>query len=139
MQRITGAARFGTGRVVPALLLTVLLAALVVATLAVCGCGEKAAEPATQPLDAAKDVAAKAAVLAIATGVKAQVALTGEAPAEASQATLGAFVSPWPDNPFTGAPMQPGDGPGDYVYRSLGGAGYELAVRLADGSLAAAP
>ncbi len=55
-------------------------------------------------------------MLAIATGVKAHVATSGEAPADASQATLGAFVSPWPDNPFTGAPMAPGSNPGDYVY-----------------------
>ncbi len=78
-------------------------------------------------------------MLAIATGVKAHVATTGEAPPDASQATLGAFVSPWPDNPFTKAPMQSGDGPGDYVYRQLGGGAYELSVYLSDGTLSPAP
>ena len=42
--------------------------------------------------------------------------LEQHAPADASQATLGGFVDPWPTNPFTNAPMQQGDGVGDYVY-----------------------
>ena len=119
---------------------TVLTLALAVSVACgVCGCAEEAAEPVTGPVDQAKDLAAKAAVLAIATGVKAHVATTGEAPADASQATLGAFVSPWPDNPFTGAPMQAGSGPGDYVYRQLDGSAYELSVYLSDGTLSPAP
>ncbi|MEE4275144.1 MAG: hypothetical protein V2J16_04680 [Thermoleophilia bacterium] len=115
------------------------LALVVSAACLICACGGEAAEPVTAPLDQAKDLAAKAAVLAIATGVKAHVATTGEAPAEASQATLGAFVSPWPDNPFIGAPMQAGSSPGDYVYRQLSGGAYELSVHLSDGTLSPAP
>lgn len=116
-----------------------ILALAVSAACGVCGCAEEAAEPVTAPVDQAKDLAAKAAVLAIATGVKAHVATTGEAPADASQATLGAFVNPWPDNPFTGAPMAPGASPGDYVYRRIDGSAYELSVYLSDGTLAPAP
>jgi hypothetical protein len=122
---------------------TLALVAAVVAALAVSfvcgGCAEKAAESTAAPVDQAKDTAAKAAVLAIATGVKAYVATTGEAPPDASQATLGAFVSPWPDNPFTGAPVGPGSEPGDYVYRQLGDGAYELSVYLSDGTLSPAP
>ena len=120
-------------------LVAAVVALTVSAACGVCACGDEAAEPVTAPVDQAKDLAAKAAVLAIATGVPAHVATTGEAPADASQATLGGFVSPWPDNPFTGAPMQAGSSPGDYVYRALGGSSYELSVHLSDGSLAPAP
>jgi hypothetical protein len=109
------------------------------AAFGVLGCGDEAAAPVTAPVDQAKDLAAKAGVLAIATGVKAHVATTGEAPADASQATLGVFVSPWPDNPFTGAPMGPGSNPGDYVYEPLGDGAYELSVYLSDGTLSPAP
>ncbi|HSL96587.1 MAG TPA: hypothetical protein VLA35_11845 [Thermoleophilia bacterium] len=116
-----------------------IVALAVSAAFGIFGCGDEVTAPVTAPVDQAKDLAAKAAVLAIATGVKAHVATTGEAPADASQATLGAFVSPWPDNPFTGAPMQSGSSPGDYVYRALGGSSYELSVHLSDGSLAPAP
>lgn len=116
-----------------------LILALAVAAACGGGCAEKAAEPVTAPVDQAKDLAAKAAVLALGTGVKAHVATTGEAPPDASQATLGAFVSPWPDNPFTGAPMGPGSNPGDYVYEALGDGAYELSVHLSDGTLSPAP
>ena len=118
----------------------VLALGAVLVVLSVCGgCTEDAVEPPTGAVDKAKDVAAKAAVLAVATGVKAHVATTGEAPVDASQATLGSYVSPWPDNPFTGAPMQPGASPGDYIYRQLGGGAYELSVYLSDGSLSPTP
>jgi hypothetical protein len=102
------------------------------------GCAEKSAEPLTTGIDQAKDATAKAALLAVATGVRAHVASTGEAPADASQAALGGF-SPWPDNPFTGAPMSPGSDTGDYVYQRLEGGAYELSVYLSDGTLSPAP
>lgn len=128
----------GRARSLPAV--TALVAALALsAACLICACGGEAAEPVTAPVDQAKDLAAKAAVLAIATGVKAHVATSGEAPADASQATLGAFVSPWPDNPFTGAPMAPGSNPGDYVYDALADGDYELSVYLSDGTLSPAP
>lgn len=130
----------GRARSLPAAVALVAALVAVLAVSVVCGgCAEKAAESTTAPVDQAKDTAAKAVVLAIATGVKAHVATTGEAPPDASQTTLGAFVSPWPDNPFTGAPMQAGSSPGDYVYRQLGGGAYELSVHLSDGTLSPAP
>lgn len=128
------------GRTWPLLTAIVFAAALTLsAACGGCGCAADTVETPTTAIDQAKDVAAKAGVMAIATGVRAQVAMTGEAPADASQATLGSFVSPWPDNPFTKAPMQSGDAPGDYVYRQLGGGAYELSVYLSDGSLSPAP
>jgi hypothetical protein len=115
------------------------VAALAIIAAGLGGCAEKGAEPLTTGIDQAKDVTAKAALLAVATGVRAHVASTGEAPADAGQATLGGFVSPWPDNPFTGAPMSPGSDPCDYVYRRLEGGAYELSVYLSDGTLSPAP
>jgi hypothetical protein len=104
-----------------------------------CGCAEETIESPTTNIDQAKDVAAKMAILAVSTGVKAYVAVNQQAPPDASQGTLGGFVSPWPANPFTKAPLKAGDGPGDYVYKNLGGSSYELSVRLSDGSLSPAP
>jgi hypothetical protein len=47
---------------------------------------------------------------------------------------LGQMIR-WPNNPFTGRPMQPGEGKGDYVYEQVaGGKKYSLKGRLADGS-----
>ena len=128
------------GRTRPLLIAAVLVSALALsAACGGCGCAAETVESPTTAIDQAKDLAAKAGVLAIATAVKAHVATTGEAPADASQATLGSFLSPWPENPFTKAPMQPGDAPGDYVYRQLGGGAYELSVHLSDGTLSPAP
>ena len=53
----------------------------------------------------------------------------GTYPPEAvvTPARLGRYVDPWPVNPYTGAPMQPGAGAGDYDYVRLpGGEGYTL-------------
>ena len=73
-------------------------------------------ENTTGKIDVAKDAAVKAQLMMIKTGIQAYIATNGAAPPDASQATLGGFVNPWPTNPFTNAPMKPGDGVGDYVY-----------------------
>ena len=111
--------------------LPVAVAVLVAATLAlvVAGCGETAmTSPATQ-IDLAKNVAAKAEIVAVETGVRAYQAMNGRLPADASQATLGQLVSPWPKNPWTGGPMQPGTGKGDYSYAQTND-GFRLTVHL---------
>ncbi len=47
---------------------------------------------------------------------------------------LGQMTS-WPKNLFTGQPMQPGTGKGDYVYKTVdGGDSYSLVAYLSDGS-----
>ena len=47
---------------------------------------------------------------------------------------LGTYVDPWPVNPYTGGPMQPGGGPGNYDYVRLpGGEGYTLTGYGGDG------
>ncbi len=47
---------------------------------------------------------------------------------------LGGMTS-WPNNLFTGEPMQPGEGKGDYTYRQVaGGTQYSLVGHLSDGS-----
>jgi hypothetical protein len=53
----------------------------------------------------------------------------GTYPPEAvvTPARLGQYVEPWPANPYTGGLMQPGGGPGGYVYvRPPGGGGFTL-------------
>lgn len=47
---------------------------------------------------------------------------------------LGQMIR-WPNNPFTGQPMQPGQSEGDYVYKQVaGGKKYSLKGYLSDGS-----
>jgi hypothetical protein len=53
---------------------------------------------------------------------------------------IGALVDPWPDNAFTGAPMQPGSAPGDYTYEQLdAGQAYRLTGYLTDGATVVVP
>ncbi len=53
---------------------------------------------------------------------------------------VGAYVDPWPTNPFTGAPMQPGSAPGDYTYEQLdAGQTYRLTGYLSDGGTVVVP
>jgi hypothetical protein len=121
---------------------TVILLVIVLAGLLalVAGCGSKHNPiEAAANLDQAKDVSAKAGLLSIQMGVQSYMATTGAAPGDASQATLGSFVSPWPSNPFTKAPMAPGTGVGDYSYAAVGTTGYKLTVKLSDGSLYSLP
>ena len=56
-------------------------------------------------------------------------------PAIVTPKGLDGSVDPWPVNPFTDGPMQPGGGPGDYKYARLpGGKGYTLTGYGGDGS-----
>jgi len=110
-----------------------------VLTVAGCGLQERAVEDTTGKIDVARDATVKAQLMMIKTGIDAYVAMNGAAPADASKATLGGFVDPWPDNPFTEQPMQPGEGPGDYVFTPGPGAGYTLSVSLSDGKVYTAP
>jgi hypothetical protein len=121
------------------IILVVLLALGVAGAFAGCGCQDQAAEETTGKIDVAKDAAAKVELMSIKTGVQAFIASSNTLPADASQATLGGFVSPWPTNPWTQAPMKAGDAVGDYVYTPGTGTSYTLAVHLSDGSTYAAP
>ncbi len=120
-------------------IVVVVLALCVAGVAAGCGCGEAVEEQTGGQIDQAKDAAAKVQLMMIKTGIQAFIASSGQAPADASEATLGAFVSPWPVNPWTQEPMKAGDGVGDYVYTPGAGAEFTLAVHLSDGSTAAAP
>ena len=83
--------------------LAVVLLALAVlaaaATLPGCGLQDQAVENTSGKIDVAKDAAAKAQLMMIKTGVQAYIATNGSVPADASQATLGSFVTPWPVEP----------------------------------------
>jgi hypothetical protein len=120
-----------------AMIIAVALALIIAA--AGCGFQEQAAEKTTGQIDVAKDAAVKAQLMMIKTGVQAYIASNGALPPDASEATLGSVVQPWPVNPFTKAPMKPGEGVGDYVYTPGTGTGFTLAVHLSDGSTATAP
>jgi len=117
-----------------ALALVALVALAAAAALPGCGCQKQAVENTTGKIDVAKDAAVKAQIMSIQTGIQAFIASSGSAPSDASQATLGSFVNPWPTNPFTTAPMKPGTAAGDYVYTPGAGTAYTLAVNLSDGS-----
>jgi hypothetical protein len=122
-----------------ALALVALAVLAAAAALPGCGCQDQAVENTSGKIDVAKDGAAKAQLMMIKTGVQAYIASNGSVPADASEATLGSFVAPWPVNPFTKQPMAAGDAPGDYVYTPGAGTAYTLAVRLSDGSTYTAP
>ena len=121
------------------IVLGLLLALGVAGALAGCGLQDEAVEKTTGQIDVAKDATVKAQLMMIKTGIQAFVVTNGAAPPDASQATLGGVVSPWPANPFGNAPMKPGDGVGDYVYTPGAGTSYGLAVNLSDGSTYTAP
>jgi hypothetical protein len=121
-------------------LLLVALATLVVASgLPGCGCQDQAVENTTGKIDVAKDAAVKAQLMMIKTGISAYIATNGTLPPDASEATLGSFVAPWPVNPYTKQPMVAGDAPGDYVYTPGTGTSFTLGVHLSDGSTSTAP
>ncbi len=111
------------------------LVALIVAALAAVaiGCGATDIASPTSNIDMAKDEAMKASLLAIDTGIAAYIATADAAPPVVDQATIGAYVSPWPVNPWTNEPMKPGSDVGDYTYEVLGGRSYSLVGHLSDG------
>jgi hypothetical protein len=104
----------------------------VLLALALGACGKSPEVGAVEQIDQARNVAAKTEILSIETGIRAYQAMNGTLPAEASQLTLGQLVNPWPKNPWTQAPMQPGTGKGDYTYAQTND-GFILTVHL-DGS-----
>lgn len=46
---------------------------------------------------------------------------------------VASYLDRWPENPYTGEPMAPGDGPGDYTYLRDGGQ-YQLTGHFEDGA-----
>jgi hypothetical protein len=88
----------------------------------------------TKQIDKANDIAVQAGIRAIQIGIDTYTATNGAAPMTADQATLGSMISPWPKNPFTGAPMAPGPAKGDYGYSNLGGTQYSLVAHLSAGT-----
>jgi hypothetical protein len=114
----------------------VALAAVVLGVaFAVTACGAKDIQTPTATIDKAKDVAAKGEIMMVKTGIAAYVATNNAAPPMATQAVLGGFVDPWPQNPWTQAPMAPGKQPGDIVYAPGAGTSYTLGVVLAGGNV----
>jgi hypothetical protein len=122
--------------------ITLCLAAMLVAlalAAALGACGAKDIQTPTGTIDIAKDQAAKSEIMLIKTGVAAYAGMNGVAPPTASQDSLGAFVQPWPKNPWTKAPMVQGKSPGDIVYAPGAGTAYTLGVVVSDGTVYNAP
>jgi hypothetical protein len=47
---------------------------------------------------------------------------------------IAKYVEAWPDNPYSGGPMEPGKDPGDYTYERVStGRGYRITGHLQDG------
>jgi hypothetical protein len=84
------------------------------------------------------DAATAYGLVAIRRGLamwKAGGGKTYPPPNEVSSSGMLAKMIRWPTNMFTGQPMQPGQGKGDYTYRQLdGGKKYSLVAYLSDGS-----
>ncbi|MEI6450699.1 MAG: hypothetical protein WCP98_12250 [Actinomycetes bacterium] len=113
------------------------LLAVFVMPLLILGSIFSAVEKALPGIDRAAQV--RSGVRTIQTGIETWRAdnARGAYPPEAvvTPARLGRYVDPWPVNPYTGGPMQPGAGPGDYHYVRLpGGEGYRLTGYGGDGA-----
>ena len=78
----------------------------------------------------AKDAAVKEGVHAIQIGVQSYAVDNNDMyPSAATQAVIGADVTPWPKNPFTNAAMAPSNADGDYTYTVIG-SGFTLVGHL---------
>jgi hypothetical protein len=84
-------------------------------------------------LSIAKDQAAVSDATSVKLGIESYMATNGALPPAADQATLGEFVSPWPSNPWTNAPMKPGAEPGDLSYVPGSGSAFQLSVHVSGG------
>ncbi len=118
----------------------VLLAALALgAILALAACGAKDLTPPIQDIDLARNQSAKAEIMLVKTAISAYAATNGSLPPAATPAVLGSLADPWPTNPWTNAPMAPGDAKGDIVYTPGAGTSFTLGVHLSDGTVYTAP
>jgi len=86
-------------------------------------------------LTAARDAATNANIHAIQQGVDLYARDNNDVfPPDASPATLGAYVDPWPANPWTGAPMSTSSPyQGDCTYSLQSPLGYTITAYLAGG------
>jgi hypothetical protein len=109
------------------------------AILALAACGAKDVTPPVQDIDIARNLSAKSQIVLVRTAISGYTATNGSLPPAATQAVLGSFASPWPTNPWTNAPMAPGDKKGDIVYTPGSGTSFTLGVHLSDGTVYTAP
>jgi hypothetical protein len=113
-------------------------AAIVAAAATPAACGGHVESP-NDTIDLARDQAARSQIMLVKTGIAAYETMNGAAPPVADKATLGAFVQPWPANPWTKTPMAPGKTKGDIAYAPGAGTAYTLGVVLSDGTVYTAP
>ena len=116
------------------------LAALTLgAALALGACGAKDLTPPIQDIDMARDQAARSEIILIKTAIGSYIATNGSLPSAATQQVVGSLADSWPANPWTGAPMAPGDKKGDIVYTPGAGTSFTLGVHLSDGTVYTSP
>lgn len=80
-----------------------------------------------------REAAVRAGIYTIAAGIQAWSADNNGAYPDASlvnSSALAAWVSKWPTNPYTGLPMTPGGGPGNFSYANTADATSYLLVGI---------
>lgn len=88
--------------------------------------------------DRAKDSSVKEGAHSIQTGIQTWAVENGDTYPQPDEVSLNGgvarYVDPWPTNPWTGGPMEPGTSRGDYRYEvTPDGFGYGLIVFLSNG------
>jgi hypothetical protein len=78
-------------------------------------------------------VALEASVRNLSMAVESYYADNETYPAVVTQATVGGYISPWPDNPWTQRPIAQGTSVGDFTYTLTAG-GFQLAGHKGDGT-----
>ena len=115
-----------------------LVVLVLVATIAVGACaGSTASSPSPAASGAqqttAYGVALEAAVQTLRIGIDSYYGDNGTYPTAVTQATVGTYINPWPNNPWTHQPIAQGTAVGDFTY-TLTAAGFQLAGHKADGT-----
>jgi hypothetical protein len=117
--------------------ITLVLALTVVTAAAIgiagCGCSNEDIASPTSQIDIAKDTSVRASMVSIQAGIQSYIATSQAAPPKATKDVIGAFVQPWPQNPWTKTDMTEGTDPGDFTYTPGPGTSFKLVGHLSGG------
>jgi hypothetical protein len=105
-------------------------------------CGGSSAPSASTSADpqqtTAYGVALQADMRELSVGVQSYYAENEAYPTVVTQATVGEYISAWPNNPWTHQPMAQGTAVGDFTY-TVTADGFQLAGHRSDGTDVMAP
>lgn len=112
-------------------------------TLAAGSCGGASAPSASSTSadpqqTTAYGVALEADMRELSVGVQSYYAENEAYPTAVTQATVGEYISAWPNNPWTHQPMAQGTAVGDFTYTVIAD-GFQIAGHKADGTDVVAP